>query len=131
MTTGSKELLPYTDVVNYQSRLYVRVLPSQQSLEECLRHGFKPSNIICMQGPFSEGLNIAMLKQTDARYLVTKETGRSGGFDEKLSAAAKCNVKVIVIGRPSQEEGLSVKEACNYLKKVLGVVEEEDNRYSI
>lgn len=123
LTTGSKELLPYTKITNYADRLFARILPSLQSLEECIKHGFRPSNIICMQGPFCEEMNIAMLKQTNARYLVTKETGKSGGFDEKLSAAAKCMVEVIVIGRPKKEEGLSLEQTCQFFKEELGILE--------
>lgn len=31
------------------------------SLERCLTLGFPPKNIICMQGPFSRELNVALL----------------------------------------------------------------------
>ncbi len=117
ITTGSKELFPYTKMNDYQDRLYVRVLPSVESITECIRHGFQQSNLICMQGPFSVDCNIAMLKHADAKYLVTKDTGKSGGFDEKLFAAAKCNAKVIVIGRPGKEEGISLEEAYDFFMK--------------
>ena len=32
-------------------------------LERCLTLGFPPKNIICMQGPFSRELNVALLRQ--------------------------------------------------------------------
>ena len=51
-----------------------------------------------MQGPFSAELNIAMIKQLDIKYLVTKDTGASGGFPEKVRAAKGCGVELIVIG---------------------------------
>ncbi len=124
ITTGSKELKPYTTVADYKERLYLRVLPSIDALEECNRKGFKASNIICMQGPFSEELNLAMLKQVKASYLVTKESGKAGGFEEKLSAAEKCGVKVIVIGRPVKEEGFSLQETMGLLKQELSIREE-------
>lgn len=119
VTTGSKELLPYTKIKDYAKRLFVRVLPSLQSMEECIRHGFPNSNIICMQGPFSEELNMAMLHQVKAKYLITKETGTSGGLNEKISAAVKCNAEVLLIGRPVKEEGLSLEEAYDYFTKEL------------
>ena len=70
-----------------------------------------------MQGPFSEELNTAMLRQIDAAWMVTKETGKSGGFGEKLSAARKAGVKVIVIGRPVKEEGYGLREIRNILEE--------------
>ena len=41
-----------------------------------------------MQGPFSCEMNAATIRQTGAKYLVTKESGAAGGFLEKLEAAA-------------------------------------------
>ena len=39
-----------------------------------------------------EALNEAMLKQFDCRYLVTKETGKAGGYEEKVEAAKRADV---------------------------------------
>ena len=107
LTTGSKELKEFTAVRDYQTRLFPRVLSTAESVLSCVELGFEGKNLICMQGPFSEELNTAMLRQIGASYMVTKETGRSGGFGAKLAAARKAGVKVIVIGRPVREEGLS------------------------
>ena len=49
--------------------------------------GLLGTQIICMQGPFSAELNAAMLKQVDAKYLVTKDTGVTGGFPERIQGA--------------------------------------------
>ena len=49
--------------------------------------GFVGKHLICMQGPFSRELNTAMLRQFDAAYLVTKDSGKVGGFEEKLAVA--------------------------------------------
>ena len=37
-------------------------------------------NIICMQGPFSKAFNSALIRELDIKYLVTKCTGKNGGF---------------------------------------------------
>jgi len=116
ITTGSKELNPYLAVDNYQDRLYLRVLPAPEAIDKCLSLGFKSSHLICMQGPFSEKMNAAMLEHTRARYLVTKDTGKSGGLPEKLSAAQNANIKVLLISRPGTETGLTLAEACNFFK---------------
>ena len=106
LATGSKELAPYTNVENYQERFYPRVLPMISSLEACAAAGFSPSHIIAMQGPFTLDMNVATLRAIGAKYLVTKESGKSGGFQEKLDAAQQAGAQCIVIGRPTQAHGL-------------------------
>ena len=49
LTTGSKELLPFTEVPNYRERLYARVLPMQRSLAACEAAGIPPAHIIAMR----------------------------------------------------------------------------------
>lgn len=114
-TTGSKELLPYTQITDYADRLFVRVLPMQASLEACEQAGIKPAHIIAMQGPFDQELNRALLRMTDAKYMVTKDSGLSGGFAEKILAAQAENVKLVIIGRPSQINGMEYEEMLTFL----------------
>ena len=83
-TTGSKELFKYTQIPGFEKRVFARVLSTGEVAAACEKLGFVGKNLICMQGPFSEALNIAMLHQFDCKYLVTKETGKAGGFEEKL-----------------------------------------------
>lgn len=131
ITTGSKELEPYKLVDGYQERLFFRFLPTIEVLNECKRLQIKPSNIICMQGPFSININKAMLEQINAEYLVTKETGQTGGFIEKLEAAKHQGVKVILIGRPSKEEGLDMDSACLMLRKMFEIKEKSCSHFPL
>lgn len=117
LTTGSKELAKFTDIPEYSKRLFARVLSTQTVINACRNLGFEGRNLICMQGPFSEELNYAMLKQIDAKYLITKESGSEGGYMEKLNAADRAEVKTIVIGRPCQEEGVTYDECLEILKR--------------
>lgn len=110
LTVGSKELAAFTAVQDFASRLTVRVLPAQESLEHCLSLGFAAKQLILMQGPFSAELNAAMLRACGAGWLVTKDTGAAGGLPEKLEAAEQCGVGVIVIDRPQQESGYTMDE---------------------
>ncbi len=111
LTTGSKELQVFSSAGHLQGRIYARVLPDSKVLEACQAMGVCGSHLIAMQGPFSQELNEAMLRQIGAGWLVTKESGVRGGFAEKLEAAKACGVSVIVIGRPSAEQGISLQEA--------------------
>jgi len=70
-----------------------------------------------MQGPFSYEMNVAMLKQFNCSYLVTKNTGSVGGLDEKILAAQATDTKVILIDRPQQETGYSLDEVITLLDK--------------
>ncbi len=117
LTTGSKELMAFTELPDYAERLYARVLSTPEVAEACSRMGFQGQHLICMQGPFSRELNIAMLRQVDARYLVTKESGKAGGFPEKLAAAREAGAQVILIGRPPEQPGESLESVCKILEK--------------
>ena len=119
LTTGSKELDAYTAIPNYAERLYPRVLPTATVLQKCEALGFPGSHILAMQGPVSHEMNVALLYQTDAQILVTKDTGASGGFAEKLSAACETGATVLVIARPTEEEGMSPAQMQEYLKRRL------------
>ena len=87
LTTGSKHLPDYTKIQDYQSRAYLRLLPSPEMLQKAVDTGFLPAHLIAMQGPFSQELNVALIKQSGIGVLVTKQSGKSGGFEEKISAA--------------------------------------------
>lgn len=120
LTTGSKELAKYCVKEELRNRIYARVLPGEESIALCKKAGIKGKQIIAIQGPFSEELNIALMHQYNIRYMVTKESGRTGGFFEKVSAAKKAGVKIYVIGNPEQEQGLSFTEVIEVLKKMTG-----------
>ncbi|MDO4600815.1 MAG: precorrin-6A reductase [Eubacteriales bacterium] len=120
LTTGSKELKKFLGVKNYKERLYARVLSLPSVMEECSAAGFEGKHLIGMQGPFSKELNEAMLRQFHCRYLVTKDTGKAGGFQEKIDAAFSCGAIPVIIGRPLKEEGLSLLECKKWLSERFG-----------
>lgn len=114
ITTGSKDLKQFCSITNYAERCIVRVLPAEGIVERCVALGFAKENIIAEKGPFSQAQNSEHLRKFGAKYLVTKQSGRTGGFDEKVSAAKQCGAELLVIKRP-QESGISLEEA----KKML------------
>ena len=119
LTTGSKDLSIYTQVRDYEERLFVRILPVASGLERALALGYPAKHIICMQGPFSRSLNVAMLRQVDARWLLTKDTGAAGGLPEKLTAAHEADCGVVVIRRPDvNERGIGVSDVFELLSSI-------------
>ena len=121
LTTGSKELAGFTGMKDYQERLYARVLSLPNVMKVCAELGFEGKHLIGMQGPFSRELNAAMLKQYDCKYLVTKDTGKAGGFQDKIDAALECGAVPVIIGRPLKEEGMSVKECKRFLTEYFSL----------
>lgn len=115
VTTGSKELAKFTALPDYQNRVYARVLATPEVVTQCSEAGFTGPHLICMQGPFSKELNLAMLRSIGAAWMVTKEAGRAGGFEEKMTAAKEAGVKVVLIGRPQEQAGLSIEEGVKLL----------------
>lgn len=104
LTTGSKELATYCASGRLYDRLYVRILPGRESLELCMEQGIKGRQILALQGPFSTEMNAAILKQYDIRHMVTKNSGRTGGYQEKLEAAKILGIPVYVI-QPARKDG--------------------------
>lgn len=117
LTTGSKELSAYIGLD--MTRVWARVLPLASSLESCQKAGILPAHIIAAQGPFTEEINLAQMKMIGARYMVTKSSGKNGGFEEKIRAAKAIGALPIIIGQPPQTEGFTLDEALTELSKTL------------
>lgn len=125
ITTGSRDLEAYTKLAGYRERCFARVLPTLPVMEKCKALGFEGRNLIGMQGPFSEELNLAMLKQVKASWLVTKNSGKEGGYPEKCEAAIRAGANLVVIGRPAEhaKNGMELEEAAAYLRKMCAGAE--------
>lgn len=117
IATGSKELESYTVIPDYQNRCIARVLPTLPVMEKCKVLDFEGRNLIGMQGPFSEEMNYCMLKQSGAEWMVTKNSGKEGGYPEKCEAALRLGIHIVVIGRPPEppEHTMGLEEAVALL----------------
>lgn len=115
LATGSKELAVFVQTIRDFSRLYARVLSTAETFDICKKLGFEGRQLICMQGPFSQELNREMYLHTDAKILVTKESGDAGGFSDKVQAALALGMHCIVIRRPL-EQGLTYAQVCERLE---------------
>ena len=115
LTTGSKEIAAFSEL---SYRIFPRVLPSVDSINACISAGISSKNIIAMQGPFSKNLNEAIIKEFDCKYLVSKLSGRSGGFEEKIEAAKNTDCIPIIIMPKTEIKGISVEECRVELEKL-------------
>ena len=103
LTTGSKDLPTYVaGVPRAAERLYVRVLPTVDALARTQELGVPASHVIAMQGPFSTELNCALVRDLGIEHLVTKRSGVVGGFAQKVEAARRCGISLVVVERPEE-----------------------------
>lgn len=112
VSTGSNDAYKYTKISGYENRIVIRILNSNEALEKCSKLGFK--NILCGLGPFSTEENIRDFK--GCSWLVTKSSGKAGGFEEKIKAAENLGMKTVVIKRPD-DEGVTLEEAVKMIER--------------
>lgn len=118
LTTGTKDLPVFCGQESLKKRLIVRVLPGIENLEICYRCGLEGKQIIAMQGPFSQEINEALIRQYQVKHLVTKESGRTGGLEEKLEACRQTDIQCHLIQKPKTDSG--IKEYS--MEELLGIV---------
>lgn len=102
LTTGSKDLGSYAKNETIKNRLFVRVLPGEESIRLCTANGITGRQIIAMQGPFSAQMNECILREYSIDWMVTKISGHAGGFEEKVEAAKKAGVGICAILPPTE-----------------------------
>ena len=115
LTTGANELGAFAGLP--PERLFARVLPSHEGIAACEAAGLPHRGIIAMQGPFSEELNAALLRQYHIAWVVTKDGGAAGGFPEKVRAAKACGASLIVLRRP-EETGETMEDIMREIEEM-------------
>lgn len=115
ITTGIKNLSEYTKVMHYRERLAVRVI----NAEDALNLGFE--KVISGDGHFSVEDNINHIRKYNSEILVTKESGKSGGYPEKAKACRICKTDMVTVKRPA-ETGYSLDEIKSILLKKIYIV---------
>lgn len=122
LTTGSKDLGSYAKNETIKNRLFVRVLPGEESIRLCTANGITGRQIIAMQGPFSAQMNECILREYSIDWMVTKISGHAGGFEEKVEAAKKAGVGVCAILPPS-ENGCQTEISGDEIKSSMYICE--------
>ena len=122
VSTGSKELCMFELI---GSRVRARVLDTDEVHEKC--RNLKIRSILFKMPPFSYEDNLKDF--SGCRYLVTKDSGKVGGTDEKLRAAKSLGMEIVMIRRPGEgREGYTLEELEN---KLQGDSNDIDNRGSV
>lgn len=111
LTIGTRHLADFVRAPSLQGRHWIaRVLSEPNSLAHCNSLGLAPADVVALQGPCSEELNLALYRYYRADVIVTKDSGQNGGLAEKISAALQLSLPVLVIRRPHERDGLSQAE---------------------
>ena len=111
-------------------KFYIRVLTVKSSLDKCEELGIIESHIFPMTASKNKDKkihtdeNLELYKKVDAKIILTKESGDTGGFREKIEAANKLNLKIIIVDRP-HIEGLNGKTVVSTIEEF----DEELNKF--
>ena len=119
VTLGSNNLHRFENIKN-KINMYFRILPKWEMIKKAEDLGILPKNIIAMQGPFSKELNVAMMRQLNIKYIVSKKGGNTGGEREKIESAKEVGAISIMLSRPNIEYPIvfsNLKELIQYIIK--------------
>lgn len=119
ITLGSNNIEKFKNLKNLK-HIYFRILPKWEMIKKTEDMGILSKNIIGMQGPFTKELNIAMMKQLNIEYIVSKKGGDTGGEREKIESAKEIGVKSIFLTRPKIDYPkifFNIEEIFKYLNE--------------
>ncbi|MCL3781233.1 precorrin-6A reductase [Prolixibacteraceae bacterium JC049] len=98
LTIGSKNLDAFNELD--RKRIFPRVLPVIESIEQCDKAEIPPHQIIASKGLVSAATNKAIMIEYDIKHMVSKDSGKAGGLFEKLDAANELGIPVYILQRP-------------------------------
>ncbi len=105
LTVGSKTLPQFMELPDFHARVYLRVLAESRILRELEELNIDPAHIFAMKGVATAELNIALAHYCNASVIVSKDSGKAGGLDEKLAAAKALGIPLLLIERPKAAGG--------------------------
>ncbi len=116
LATGSKDLHAFLHAEGARERQwFVRVTPDPDFLRRAIELGVPPDHVCAMQGPFSQTFNEALWRDWGVDCVVTKDSGKAGGFSAKAAAAAALAIPLIVVQRPRIEYPALVRDFAGVL----------------
>lgn len=74
-----------------------RIMKREESLSVVTQSGFPPNNILFYEDERDEA---ALFRRLAPEAILTKESGASGGFSEKVDTALALGIQVLIINRP-------------------------------
>lgn len=114
ITTGSNRVEDFEKIRN-DNRFIYRVLPMVESVTKLTKLGIHIKDIIAMVGPFTKDLDKEFYKFFNVDAVVMKDSGKSGGTEEKIKACEEMGIKSLVITR-FENEGETFE---NFVNKMI------------
>ena len=122
-TDGITRLLALTGVQTigrlrpYWSRhnCWFRILHREESLEKAAGEGFPKERLVF----YEEEDDASLIARLQPQAILTKESGESGGFNEKVEAAQAAGIPVYVVRRPPLPAGFETVTGEHGLRKAI------------
>lgn len=118
LTVGTRTLDQYLARLP-KDKIVARVLPRTESLETCQALGLELGQVEGLMGPFSVETNLALIRENHAACLISKDSGRRGGLEEKVEACREAGIPCIILTRPPlvyPQVTSSVEELVDWLR---------------
>lgn len=91
---------------------WFRILKREESMEKAMQSGFPESGLVF----YEESDTAALMERIRPDAVLTKESGDSGGFSEKLDTALSYGIKVFVVRRPRLPDNFIIVEGKHGLR---------------
>ena len=105
------KLRPYWE----RHECWFRILRREESLEMARREGFPPERLVY----YEEDDEASLISRLHPQAILTKESGESGGFPQKVEAARAAGIPVYAIRRPALPTGFEVVTGEHGLRKAI------------
>lgn len=86
---------------NEGTECWFRILDRDESRDIAIRQGFPSDRLV----PYDGDDPSALMERLHPEAIITKESGLTGGFEEKLRAARRLGIRILAIERPPLPQG--------------------------
>ena len=94
---------------------WFRILRRDESQEKAAREGFPAERLVY----YEEEDDPSLIARLQPQAILTKESGESGGFSQKVAAAKAAGIPVYVVRRPALPSGFEVVTGEHGLRKAI------------
>ena len=94
---------------------WFRILRREESLEKAVGQGFPVERLVY----YEEEDDASLIARLQPQAILTKESGESGGFCEKVTAAQAAGIPVYVVRRPALPAGFETVTGEHGLRKAI------------
>ena len=94
---------------------WFRILHREESLEKALQQGFPQERLVY----YEEDDEAALIARLQPQAILTKESGESGGFPQKVAAAQAAGLPLYAVRRPALPAGFETVTGEHGLRKAI------------